>query len=76
MRGIDFPVGLDSSTNKNSSYMQFTLTDDTAATLSDDTLPTGLTLSNWTQRTFEIIALVPGGYYRIQAETILTLVEP
>jgi len=77
IRGISFPSGFPTqSTNKNSSFMKFQLTDDTAAVLTDDTLPTGLTLANWSHGLMEIVALVPGGYYRIVAETILTLVEP
>jgi len=79
LRGIDFPTGLDSPDNPNHSFMQFSLKDTTGTVLSDDSLPTGLTLANWDLGIIEVLAvhdLATGDYYRIIVENVQTLVEP
>lgn len=79
LRGIDMPVGLDSSENPNHSFMQFTLIDTDASVLVDDSLPTSLTLSDWEQGAIDVLVthnITTGAYYRILVETILTLEAP
>ncbi len=82
LRGINFPVDAafnGDPTNSNHSFMQFSLVDPDASVLTDDSLPTGLTLANWPVGIIEMLATYDtstGDYYRILVETVTTLVEP
>jgi len=77
-RGLTFPAGVGaSSENRSSSILRFSLRDDTSAVLSNDALPTSLTLADWTGGgIMEIVATTnsaTGDYYRILVENVQTL---
>jgi len=79
LRGINMPVGLDSSENSNHSFMQFSLVDTGSSVFTDDSLPTALTLSDFEHGIIEIAVthnVLTGDYYRILVETVLTLEAP
>jgi len=73
LRGVTFPTGHSAqSGNALNSLIQIRPTDTTAAKLINDSLPTALTLSDWDLQLVEVLASVPGGYYRILGEQFLS----
>jgi len=63
-RGLDFPTGVTaSSTNSQSSLLQFVLMDTDGGAIASTSPPSSFTLGDWEFASMEIVAAVPGGYY-------------